>query len=98
MGVALDIFTGKKLEDICPSTHNMNVPNVTRKDYQMCNIDDGFCELMDDDGETKNDLKCPDDDVGKKVHEKFDNGEQFSVAVLSACGEERIVGTKVLTT
>merc|ERR1711883_14271 len=70
--VALDIFTGKKLEDICPSTHNMNVPNVTRKDYQMCSIDDGFCELMDDDGEMKSDLKVPDDDVGKEVVEKHD--------------------------
>merc|ERR1712119_72859 len=95
--VALDIFTGKKLEDICPSTHNMNVPNVTRKDYQMVNIDDGFAELMDDDGEPKDDLKIPDDDVGKEVTEKFNGGEQFSVTVLSACGEERIVGTKVLT-
>jgi len=96
--VALDIFTNKKLEDICPSTHNMNVPNVTRKDYTMVNIsDDGFAEMMDDDGEQKEDLKIPDDDVGKDVNEKFANGESFIVTVLAACGEERIVGTKVLT-
>merc|ERR1712221_38652 len=75
--VALDIFTGKKLEDICPSTHNMNVPNVTRKDYQMCNIDGDFLSLMDDMGDTKEDLKILDDDVGKEIREKSANGESF---------------------
>merc|ERR1712042_394930 len=71
--VALDIFTGKKLEDICPSTHNMEVPNVKRKDYQLIGMEDEFLSLMDDSGDTRDDLKCPGDDVGTEIRNAIAN-------------------------
>ena len=95
--VALDIFTDKKLEDICPSTHNMEVPNVSRQDYQMIGHEDGFAHLMHDStSEIREDIKIPDDEIGAEVVQRYDDGDTFIVTVVEACGEEKIVGTKVL--
>ena len=79
------LFTGKKLEDICPSTHNMEVPNVKRKDYQLIGMEDDFLSLMDDSGDTRDDLKCPDEDtdVGKEVRASVANETDILVSFIS---------------
>jgi len=94
--VGVDIFTGKKYEDICPSTHNMDVPDVRRQDYQLVNIEEGYLSLMDDGGDTRDDIKLPEGDIGKEIKEKFENAghDMLLVTVLSACGEEMAVGIK----
>jgi translation initiation factor 5A len=92
--VGIDIFTGKKLEDISPSTHNMDVPNVNRQEYQLVNIDDGFLNLMTQDGTAKDDVKVPDSDVGKEIQAGFEEGKDLLVTIISAMGEEMAISFK----
>ncbi|ROW09634.1 hypothetical protein VMCG_02670 [Cytospora schulzeri] len=94
--VAIDIFTGKKLEDLCPSTHNMDVPNVSRREYQLLDIsDDDFLSLMTDDGDTKDDVKVPDGEIGEKIIRLFKTEEKdTNVVILTAMGEEAAVEAK----
>ncbi|CAH6720511.1 eukaryotic translation initiation factor 5A-1 [[Candida] jaroonii] len=92
--VATDIFTGKKLEDLSPSTHNMEVPNVRRNEFQLLDIDDGYLSLMTSDGDTKDDVKLPENDLGNKIQTDFDDGKDLIVTILSSMGEEACVDAK----
>jgi len=93
--VGVDIFTGKKYEDLSPSTHNMDVPEVSRTEYTLLDIsDDGFASLMAADGTTKDDLKVPEGEVGDALREEFNAGKDVTVAVLAALGQEAIIGSK----
>ena len=59
--VALDIFTGKKYEDLCPTSHNIDCPFVKRTEYQLLTADakTGEVSLLLEDGNTKDDLNLP---------------------------------------
>lgn len=98
--VAVDIFTGRKLEDMCPSSHNCDVPNIARNEYQLLDItEDGFVSLMDASGNTKDDLSLPKgteelDKVAEDLKAAFAEGKDVMVTVVTAMGEEQIQGFK----
>ena len=105
--VAIDIFTGKKYEDLCPASHNMDIPFVKRVEYQLLTADEssGEVSLLMESGETKDDLNLPtfvkigeptDDDkkLVADILKSQEAGDEMTVIVLCACGNEKIVALK----
>ncbi|GMH39291.1 hypothetical protein BSKO_07189 [Bryopsis sp. KO-2023] len=100
--VAVDIFTGKKYEDLTPSSHNSEVPNIQRSEYSIIDInDEGFVTLMDDSGGTREDLTLPKgteelEKLAETLKEQFGEGLEIVVTVVKAMGEEMISSSKVI--
>lgn len=92
----IDIFNGKKYEDSIPSSHNVDVPNIKRTEWQAIAVDgDGYLTLMDDKANTRSDLKLPDETendetVASRIKNALEDGRECIVTILSAMGIEKV--------
>ena len=101
---ASDIFTGTTCEELCPSTHSIDVPIVKKTEWIITGIqDENYVLLMNDDGDMREDLQLPnvsyktDDDIKnsaliKEYCNMVDNGKSIDIfcTILSAVGQEKI--------
>ena len=95
--VATDIFTGKKLEDMIPSTHGTTVPIVNRSDWEIIDIEGDELTLMDEGGNQKTDLNLPTfpEEMADHIREAWNGGENsVIVTVQAAVGIEQVVAFK----
>ena len=93
----IDIFTGKKYQDISPTSHNMMQPVLTRKEYQLVEIaEDSFLTLMDDEGNIREDLSIDinNDDIHKKIQGDFDSNKNLMLTVLKCMQKEKIIASR----
>lgn len=103
--VGIDIFTGKKCEDLCPTSHSMDVPNVARNEYQLLDVNagDGTMSLLTESGDTKDDLNLPKntdgtyEDVADECIKMFDDGKAVMCVIIAACGEEKLIQVREMT-
>ncbi|KAI2494754.1 Eukaryotic elongation factor 5A hypusine [Fragilaria crotonensis] len=95
---AVDIFTGKKLEDMIPSTHGTSVPIVNRTEWEIIDIgEDGELTLMDEGGTQKTDLNLPEvpEGLAQEIRDAWSDGENtVKVAVQAAVGIEQVISFK----
>ncbi|KAJ2755341.1 translation initiation factor eIF5A [Coemansia pectinata] len=92
----IDIFTGRKIEDMSPSTHNMDVPNIKREEFTLLDVDndDEFLSLVTPTGDTKDDVKVPEGELGEKMLEDFRDGKELLVTVITSMNEEAAISYK----
>jgi translation initiation factor 5A len=80
----IDIFTNRKYVSMCSTGHNVYVPEIVKKDYQVSNVKcdnvidlDGIVEVLDDKGETLEFLlpdQCGSDkELAKNIIDAFNN-------------------------
>ena len=99
---AIDIFDGSKHEDIIPSTHTAHLPFVNRTEYTVIGIEDGYLQMMQDDGEMKEDLTLPTypEDLGSQLEEAIETaeatGKTVVVSVISAMEKEAVTSFKTI--
>ena len=105
--VAIDIFTGKKMEDLVPSSHTTTVPFVKKEELQCIDVDeDGFLTCLTAAGDTRSDIKLPRElnpappgaeELSQKIQDLLAEEKDFYVIVQSACEKEQVMDTKVMT-
>lgn len=99
--VGIDIFTNKKYEDTAPTGATASMPNVTKEEYEVADIDeDDFVTLVLADGNLKTDLKLPVDDETvynelKSCWDKNNNDHTVLFTVQRAVGKEKLISARI---
>jgi translation initiation factor 5A len=95
---ATDIFTGKKYEDMIPSSHGTTVPIVNKSEWELIDIgEEGEMTLMDEAGNQKTDLNLPTfpEGMADEIRNAWNGGEsQVMVTVQAAVGIEQVIAYK----
>ncbi len=94
--LAVDVFTGKKYEHVAPAQSNVDVPNIRKHEFLLLDVShDGFLSLFgSESGDTKDNVKIPEAEVGEKIRKLIGPRKEVWVVVQAAMGEEAVIEAK----
>lgn len=101
----IDVITNKKHDYITPSSKDVSVPVITKKEYVLMDLmeeEDNnesvtYCSLMNQ-GKTFDHIKLPNNELGKSIKDTFDNnnqGDDILINVMEVMEQEIIVAFKL---
>jgi len=89
---ALDIFTGRKHEDLYPSSKNVEVPDVSKIELEVQAIENNCLVVKQlKDGKPHAPVALPEDEMGEKIKSLVTAQANVVVQLQCAMGKEKIV-------
>ena len=82
-----------QFEKVIGTSLNVMCPEIATASYSFVELADGCLTVLNEDGEMREGLSMPTDQVlADKIRSLVDDGASFVVNVMSACGQEAVVG------
>jgi translation initiation factor 5A len=109
--VGVDIFTGKKYQELQASTHNMLEVIVTKAEYTCLDVgEDGLLQLLDKENNPGPNISVSPTDFEykgaaadapvafllKKAFEELPDGQELTVSITTALGESAVQAFKTV--
>ena len=90
--IGIDVFSGKKYEDVTPSTHTVHQPILTKEEYQIIDICDDYLSLIDEDNNTRDDIRLSAEvDLRQGIINSFEDEQVVKITLLSWGDIEEVV-------
>ncbi|KMS66830.1 hypothetical protein ACM01_44865 [Streptomyces viridochromogenes] len=70
-------------------------PNVQGTEYLLVCIEDGYLNLVTEDGASKDDIRVPEGELGQRIMHDYDAGKDLLIAVGTAMGEEKALSYRL---
>ncbi|KAI9232048.1 MAG: translation elongation factor, partial [Podila humilis] len=66
-------------------------PHITRQQFTLVGIEDGFLHLSTVDGSTQNDIRVPDGELCERIQAEFESKKDILVTIIAAMGEQALI-------
>ena len=82
---------------MAPTSHSLEQPVVDQKEWQVIDVQDELCDLIDTDGNSHNVVLPPDEEIKNKIVTSFQSGKyDVYVSIVSAMNIEMIKSCKTV--
>ena len=70
----------------------MQQPVLNQTKYELLDIDiDGYLSLINDNGQTREDLQIPDNELGQEITDAFVNSDEDIILTILSWGDEETI-------